>query len=255
MACHPGDRRAGGADGRFRHRRAVQARLRPQPLARRQRNGPDLAQRVARIPGGYAQGMTLKEVPREAAVGPQSGAARSSSQRVAQAAPLRHPAPRRQHGPLRLPPGDRRCAGVVGGAEGAVDQSEGQADGMPHRGPPDGLRGLRGRHSEGRVRRGPRHRLGPRHVHQRPRHGRGPGARAFVVPAGRRESYTAASHSPAFAAARTRLGCWSRSPTKTPMAAVNRCTASRNRCCRAAHSTSCREGPRLDAADTRHADR
>ena len=65
--------------------------------------------------------------------------------------------------PLRLPPRVERRAAVVGGAEGSVAQSRGQAAGDARRRSSDRVRHLR-RRDPGRLRRRHRHAVGPRHV-------------------------------------------------------------------------------------------
>src|SRR5205807_2600445 len=64
---------------------------------------------------------------------------------AAPAAPVRDPEARRHVAPLRSAAGSRRCAEVVGGAEGAVDGPTRSASGHADRGPSALLRGVRGR--------------------------------------------------------------------------------------------------------------
>src|SRR5690242_16566452 len=65
---------------------------------------------------------------------------------------------------LRLPAGDRWHAEIVGGAEGAVAKSGGQAAGGADGGSSAGVRRLRGENSGGQLRRGNGDGVGPRDV-------------------------------------------------------------------------------------------
>ena len=70
---------------------------------------------------------------------------------------------------LRLPPGGRRRAGVVGGPQGPDARSGRPAPRDARRGSSARLSRLRGQHPEGTVRRRQRHRMGSRHVQARRR--------------------------------------------------------------------------------------
>ena len=76
--------------------------------------------------------------------------------------PVRGPAARGAAHPLRLSARARRRPEVLGRAEGPVAEPGRQAAGRPRRGSPGRVRELRGRYPARQLRRGRRHRLGPR---------------------------------------------------------------------------------------------
>ena len=137
------------------------------------------------------------------------------------AAPVRRPAPPRAPAALRPAVRDGRRAGQLGGAARPDAGPEGSADGGARRGPPAGVRGLRGRDPVGRVRRRRRDRLGPRHVGAV--QGRRPGGRGRGGRAARRAARVAGcagSSCSCDAARRTGTarssGCCCTSATSTP---------------------------------------
>ena len=111
----------------------------------------------------------LRELSRKAKGGSNPGAVRRSA---AGRPAVRRPAARRAPHSLRFSARVRRRAEVLGRAEGAVAEPGRQALGGPRRGPPRRLRQLRGRDPARQLRRGRRHRLGPRPVGRAERHRR-----------------------------------------------------------------------------------
>ncbi|CAK7283276.1 hypothetical protein SGPA1_21251 [Streptomyces misionensis JCM 4497] len=146
---------------------------------------------AARGSGGPAA-----DVPRQARLRADPGALGRAGVPGRRPAAVRGADPRRAPDALRLPAPGRRRPEVLVGAEGAVRRPRGQAARRAHRGPSAGVRGLRGRDPEGRVRRGHGDRVGPRDVRAvepRPAGAAGglrrvAGARARHVPAARRQA-------------------------------------------------------------------
>ncbi len=97
---------------------------------------------------------------------PHAGAGRAVGPRRVAAGrePVRRAAAPGPAAALRLPAGDGRRAGQLGGAQGPDARPVGAPRGVPRRGPPARVLRLRGRHPGGRVRRRGRHRLGRRDV-------------------------------------------------------------------------------------------
>ena len=123
------------------------------------------------------------EVPRQALARPHARAAGRG--RAHGRAAVRRPPARRHPAALRPAAGDGGRAAVVGGAQGAVLRHRRQAAGRARGGPSDRVRRLRGPDPEGELRRGRRHRLGPRRVGADRRSAGGPGQGQAAVRAPR----------------------------------------------------------------------
>ena len=103
-----------------------------------------------------------RRLPEEARPGAHARAVRHGPRR--RGPELRGPEARRPPSALRRAPGDGRRAQELGGAQGPLAQGRGEAAGRARRGPPRRVRGLRGHHPRGQLRRRRRHRVGPRLV-------------------------------------------------------------------------------------------
>ena len=114
-----------------------------------------------------ADKLTTYRSMRDAGKTPEPVPRHDVDQRAGQRRHLRHPGAPRPAAALRLPAGTRRRAGVLGGAEEPAGDHVGQSPGGAHRGPPAGVRHLRGLDSQGGVRRRRGHRLGFRHLRDR----------------------------------------------------------------------------------------
>ena len=108
-------------------------------------------------------GRPAGHLPRQA--GPRQDARADGASRVApprrRPAALRHSGASRPQPPLGPAPRARRRHGVVGAAQGPPRRPGAQPPGRAHRGPPDGVQRVRGRHPSGRIRGGLRVHLGP----------------------------------------------------------------------------------------------
>src|SRR5262249_48053630 len=124
----------------------------PQHLGSSRGRGP--------APSDRRAAATPRRLPAQARPRPHPRALRGWTARVGWA--VRRPATGRPAPPLRPPPRDGGGAQELGSPQGPVDPSRDQAPGRPRGGPPPRVRRLRGRDSQGQLRRRRCHRLGPR---------------------------------------------------------------------------------------------
>src|SRR5262245_10510097 len=117
---------------------------------------------------------------REEAGLPENARTRSRPRTAAREADLRNPGTPREPTPLRLSPGSRGRPQELGSDKGAIARSSGEAACGSRRGSSAFVRQLRGKNSEGPLRRGRGSHLGPRNIrehepspHDRGRTGRG----------------------------------------------------------------------------------
>ena len=130
----------------------------------------------------YRRKRTPGKTPEPKQLRPSRPGEQSTARKGAEGADLRHPAPPGESAPLRPSPRARRRARELGGAERRAARARPATPRGPRRRPSARVRSVRGRDPEGRVRRGDRGDLGPRHV----RADRGEEGRRPDVPARRR---------------------------------------------------------------------